>query len=124
MAADFDSLGAGIPIGATVATYVAKRWGRGVRTLPPVGIGVNSSGVQLCKNNPRRFLLAIASTDGVLIRFGYLPRITFFQPFVLPPSGGSCVILVDEDGEMVTYDWYAITPSGASTVNVVEVETI
>lgn len=113
-----------LPAGATVAQYLAKRWGRVTRTVPPAIVSVGTTATQLCKNNPRRFMLAIYNLSVADAFELFNDSVSATQGVRIAALGGSVVYLPDEDGELVTFDHWAVNPSGPLNLMVVEVETI
>ena len=124
MSVDRSQLPQGVPAGATVADYVARKWGRAVRTVPPVPVSVGVTPTQLCKNNPRRFQLYVINLTNATMYELFGDTVSAINGFPIAPLGGSIIYSADEDGEIVAYDHWAICPVGPLNLVVVEVETI
>jgi len=121
---DTSQIGPGIPVGATVAEYVAKRWGRAVRTVPAATVSVGTTATQLCKNNPRRFQLMVINLSNAAAYELFNNQVSATNGFIIAALGGSITYEAAEDGELVTYDHWAVNPGGPLPLIVVEVETI
>lgn len=113
-----------IPEGATAAQYVVKRWGGPTRLVPPRLISVGTTATRILLNNPRRmeYLIINANAGNIFVDFSVAVSAIFSIPLL--PGGGSIQVLIDEDGELTTYELWGLSPSGAQFVSVYEVERV
>lgn len=96
----------------------------GVDTLPHINplIAATSGAVaeRFLRNNPARvafiFLNLSVNAAYVLIDGGVLAT----RGIYVPPNGGNMISMWKEDLNLVGYDWWVITPAGASNIFVME----
>jgi len=76
------------------------------------------------KGNPKRFALTITNVGTGQVTLGFDSSVTAGNGIPLAPSGGTLSLDVDEDGELVTYDIFAIAAAAGNNLLVWEVETL
>jgi hypothetical protein len=113
-----------LPEGATVARYIEKRWGMRTRLVPLATFAVLSTVSRAVKGNPKRMALTITNVGTGVVTVGFDSSVTAGNGIPLAPSGGTLSLNVDEDGELVTYDVFAIAPAGGNNLLAWEVETL
>ena len=75
----------------------------------------------IARNDSTRLAMTVVNlgAQSVLVRNRDAPTATV--GFLLGPNGANMVVLFNEDFTMVGHDWFAITPSGTSTIYVEEI---
>lgn len=109
----------GSPPLAAAAADSLVRFGRRTRpyeTNPTVTVSIT----RIVNNNPNRVELTMVNLGTQLVYFstGNGPSAT--NGYFLVPQGG-VTLLVEEDGEQVAYDWFAVAASGTQQMFVSEV---
>lgn len=105
--------------GATAAEFAQLRFGGPTRvniTLRTIGTLAS----RLLDNNPRRVGWVAANrgtSDGA---FSTDPGVLTTTGLPLQASGGAVSMQVDEDGEAVAWEWYAVTGAAAQSFVVFE----
>jgi len=105
--------------GATAAEFAQLRYGGPTRILiTQRSIGITPS--RLLDNNPRRIGWVAANLGTGTAAFSTDPAVTLTTGLPLQPSGGAASMQVDEDGEAVAWEWYAIDSAAAQPFVVYE----
>jgi hypothetical protein len=107
--------------GQAVAAYLEKRWGGPTRLVPFVSIAVLTMPTKIVTNNPRRFEWIAVNVGVGTVTISWDTSLAAGSQIPIPPLGGSIIVLADEDGEMVTYDAWAIAAAAGNTLWVAEV---
>ncbi len=107
--------------GQSVAAYLEKKWGGPTRLVPFVAVAVLTTPTRVVQNNPRRFEWVAVNIGVAVVSIGWDSGIVAGTEIPLPPLGGSIIVLADEDGEMVTYDAWAIAAVAGNNLWVAEV---
>ena len=113
-----------LPSGATAAQYVERRWGTRTRLVPLATFAVLASVGRAVKGNPKRMALTITNVGTGTITVGFDSSVTAGNGIPLAPNGGTLSLDVDEDGELVTYDIFAVAPAVGNNLLAWEVETL
>ena len=113
-----------IPGGATAAEYIQKKWGVPTQGLPRQDYNLGAGVTRVLKNNPRRMEAIVYNLGVGNVYLDYAATVSTVTGFLLPPLGGSVILTIDEDGELVTYDWYAVDVFQTGVVRVFEVQRV
>ena len=113
-----------IPEGAIAAQYIAKRWGSRVRLLPRASIAIGTTATRIVANNPRRMQVMMVNVGSSPVYIGFDAAVSTSADIPLSGGGGSLTLLIDEDGELTTYDVYGIAAAGGNNVLVWEVNAL
>lgn len=89
---------------------------RPVETTPSATTTV----ARLVPNNPDRIEFTVMNLGTDYIAIGLLPSLAYATGIQIPPQGGA-IVLLDEDGEAVAYEWYVIAFSGSQQLYLQEV---
>lgn len=112
-----------LPAGATAAEFSIARFGGPVKinmTFPTIGVAVS----RLLGNNPRRvFWLAMncSAGDG---RVWWNNTLTSAQGILVAGSSGAASMAVDEDGEIVAWEVFAVSGAAGATWALIEIERV
>ena len=109
-----------IPAGATAAEYAQARFGGPTRLLER-DVTIGTAAAELLQNNPRRVAWLAQNRGANDISTSNARDVTTGVGFLLAATGGAQSMEVDEDGEAVTYDRYAISGVAGNVVHVIEV---
>jgi len=96
----------------------------GFKTRPIVNPVTNIVGVTATKilnNNPDRILFMVVNLSNVDGYLGFDREVSATRGFRIPSNGGSLTALIEEDGELVLQEVFAISPLGAGTWYIIEV---
>lgn len=94
------------------------KYGRNVRPVESTP-GLTTAASQIVKNSADRVELLIQNVGTDVIAFGVNKSLTLTTGVRLPP-GGTAVVLADEDGDMVGYEFWGIANSGTQSLYVIE----
>lgn len=72
------------------------------------------------ENNPRRVFLLFVNNGDFRVDISTETDINPRKGIPIPPGGGSVAILLDEDGTMVSQEWYGRTETGQVFIRIVE----
>ena len=108
------------PAGATAALIAEKRFDGPTRSIER-DVTVGTTAIQLLDNNPRRVYWLAQNRGANDITVSDTRDVTTSAGFLLAATGGANSMQVDEDGEAVTYDRYAISGVAGNTVRVLEI---
>jgi hypothetical protein len=84
-------------------------------------VSVNTSRTSIAANNPRRVALAISNQGSGTVYLSTEYDISLGGGVALNGVGSSLTLSVDEDGESVAWEWFAITADANQSVVVYEV---
>jgi len=90
----------------------------------PVTGNIQTTATEILRNNPDRILwlaVNLSAQDGYI---GWDREVGPARGIPVPANGGYVIILLEEDGELVTQAVFAISPGGAATWYIVEVERL
>lgn len=113
-----------LPSGATVAQYLTRKWGVKTRLIPLQTVAVLTTAVRVLRNNPRRFGLTILNVGTSNVYVDWNGAVAVGQGVLLTPLGGTLTLVVDEDGELLTYDVWAIAAAAGNNLSVWETESL
>jgi len=101
---------------------LTERWkGPTYSRVNPVTPTVATTATRVFRNHPDRVMLLainLSSYDGYI---GFDTEVSSTKGILVPASGGFFELLLEEDGELVTQEVYAISPGGSATWYFVEV---
>lgn len=106
------------PLAAAAAASLVK-FGRPTRTIES-NPTTDATGGRLVKGDPDRVELTIVNLGTQTVFLSIRATVSTINGILIPPNGGMTV-LVDEDGEMVAYEWFAVSSSGTQQLFVQEV---
>lgn len=110
--------------GQTLARYVQNLWGDKVRLVPSVQVAVLTTPTRVIKNNPRRMGLIVVNLGSGTAYLDWLPSIAQGAGVPLIGAGSTLTLSAFEDGELCSYDMYAISAAAGNTLQVWEIETL
>lgn len=99
------------------------RWGTKT-TIAERIVSVGTSPTKIVSNNPRRLGFLITNNGIYPVRIAFSEDNVLNGGIVLSAQGGTITMGVEDDGEIVGYDVYAICPGGTSDIYVMEVVAI
>ena len=107
-----------------LAEYVQKRWGVPSRSIENPETKDAAAGVtRILLNNPDRFEAIVVNYDTKLMRLAPTRDVSATHGVPLEPAGGFAVIIADDDGESVGYEWFVWSELGkADVIYVLETE--
>jgi hypothetical protein len=114
----------GLPRGASLAQYMAARWGVKTRLVPQQTVAVLASATRILKNNPRRFGLTIINQGTGQVFLDWSAGVAVGVGVILTALGGSLTLVPDEDGEIIGYDMWAIASAAGNNLSIWETEAI
>jgi hypothetical protein len=82
---------------------------------------IDNVAVTRLPNNPNRFRIAFLNEGSYDVRISNTPDVLSTTGWLLPAAGGVIISDWNEEGEIVTYDWYLIAVTAASKVRIREV---
>lgn len=96
---------------------VTERFGRPVtpfenRTVSQVG----NTAIEILRQDPDRLGFVIINLSVNDLYIGPFQNVSATKGIKIPPSGGSAVIIWDEDFESVGKQWYGLASAAASAV--------
>ena len=108
------------PPGAAAALATFRQFGR--ETTPQASdVTVGTTLIQLVPNNPRRVELILTNWGQGPVAVGFQPTITATTGTPIPPNGGTQTWLVTEDGQQVSWAFFAISATAGNAVHIEEV---
>jgi len=110
--------------GQTAASYIEKKWGVRTRLVPLAVVPVLTTVTRALKNNPKRMQALIVNTGTGSIFGGFDSSLTVANGILISPLGGSLELLIDEDAELVAYDFFLIASAVGNNASVWEIEAI
>jgi len=113
-----------IPHGASLAQYMAARWGVKTRLVPQQVFAVLTTAQRVIKNNPRRFGLTIVNQGTGQVNLDWSSSVLTTSGIILTPLGGTLTLVPDEDGELITYDLWAIAGAAGNNLAIWETESL
>lgn len=96
----------------------------GVRTRSrdnPEVTGITTVSQLVARNDSSRLALSFVNLGQQVVNIRNIVAPSAALGFAIGPNGGSLTLIWDEDFNMVGHDWFALTPSGTSTLFVQEV---
>lgn len=106
--------------GATAHDLSVKKFGGPTRVTTGL-VTVTTSGVRVLLNHPRRVFWELINRSAADISADFQFTNVAGQGFFIPAFGGTLSAAVDEDGELVTVELFAISGAGSVNLFVVEV---
>jgi len=92
--------------------------------INPVTNNVGTAATLILKNNPDRIFWLIVNLSGNDGYAGWDAQVSSTRGLLVPSNGGYVSASIEEDGELVIYEVYAILNVAAGTWMIVEVERI
>jgi len=84
---------------------------------------VGSNPTRILPNNPRRLMLLLCNLGSGVIRVGFSPNDIVEGGLLLSGNGSNVILTIDEDGELVGAEIWAISHTGENQ-NVYYVEVV
>lgn len=103
-----------------VAKYVEEKYGA-MTTVRQRFYSVGTTPLCIALNDPDRFELHILNAGSDAVGISLSPRPFGDSTFILGGGGGSLVLTAEEDGELPTYEFWAVAAPSSSFVNTIEV---
>ena len=101
---------------------VTERWkGPTYTVVNPVTDTVAPSATRVFRNHPDRVMALMVNQSGYDGYVGFDTGVSAAKGIMVPANGGYLVLLIEEDGELVTQEIYALSPGGSGTWYFVEV---
>lgn len=112
--AEFD-----IPAGATAAERTKVLYGRPVRPETSV-VNIGATPTRILKNSPRRIGWMIVNRGASDITADFVNAVVLGTGFLIVQNGGYLSATVDEDGELVAWEFWGIVSAGSIPLYVAE----
>lgn len=106
--------------GSITAELSRRVFGVPTRVVDNV-ITVGTTPTQIARLNPRRVMISITNHSADVVVLGFSPSMTTVSGVTLAPNGGTATFVATEDGELVSYDMYAVGLNIGGEVFVLEV---
>jgi len=90
----------------------------------PITNSIAATPTEILHNNPDRVLLLAVNLSGLDGYVGFDREVGPGKGIPVSANGGYIILLIEEDGELVTQALFAISPGGAATWYIVEVERL
>lgn len=108
-------------VGGAAARYVNRVFG-GIFKPVQNQVNVGVAPVLVRNTNPNAVVLVITNTGTTNITLTSAPGTVSGQGILLLGNGASMELNVEQDGELVTFPWYAVSDLAGGSVNVFESE--
>jgi len=106
-----------------VRRYMEKKWGVRTRLVQnPVRDTVGTSPVLILRGNPDRFHWLVINLSANEVYLGFDEDVSSTRCILLGASGGFASMSADEDGEVVTWEVWAVAAAAGSEIYVVVTE--
>jgi len=100
-----------------------KRWGVRTRLVQnPVRASVDTDPVVILRGNPDRFHWLVINLSPNEVYLGFDEDVSSTRCVLLGANGGFASMSVDEDGEVVTWEVWAVAAAAGSAIYVIETE--
>ena len=101
-----------------VTDYIKKKWGTKTRSIiNPLGsISAGVSEQKLLGGNPDRFSYILFNLGSNDLYVSFSHEVSATNGMLIVANGGNISMNADDDGELVTYPIYGISPSGSTQV--------
>jgi len=107
------------------SAYIEKKYGRKTRSIEnPITRTVGTSPALVLQNNPDRLMWLIVNLSSYNVYIAFEPDVSTTKGVLLSANGGSCSMSVDEDGEAVTHEVWAIAGAANCPIYVLEMEAM
>jgi hypothetical protein len=107
------------------AEFSRKRFGRPTRlVVNPLVDSVGTSPVRVLANNPDRMMWLIINLSTNTVYLGFDPQVSSTRGIILGASGGYASMVIEDDGEAVAYEVWAVATGPNSPIYVIEVEAM
>jgi hypothetical protein len=102
-------------------SIIEKALGVGTRTLTNrVTSSVASTAAQIAYGDPNRIQLCIINTGSYDMYVGCDRQVSSATAWLVPHGGGALIFLWEEDYEMCFSEFFAVAPTGTTTILVIE----
>ena len=103
--------------------FTLKRFGFPTRAVEnPVVAEVGTTAAEILKNNPDRVFFLVVNLSANTVYVGLASDVGATKGIQLDANGGFVSFSVEEDGEAVAYQIFAIATGAASAIYVLEIE--
>jgi len=103
--------------------FTLKRFGFPTRAVEnPVVAAVGTTAAEILKNNPDRVFFLVVNLSTNIVYVGLASDVSATKGIRLDANGGFVSFSVEEDGEAVAYQIFAIATGAASAIYVLEIE--
>ncbi len=104
---------------------VEAKWKYKTRTVEnPLVNTVGTSPTLILQNNPDRLMFLIINLSSSNMYVAFSPDVSPSKGILLSASGGSVSFTVDDDGEAVTREVWAVAGAANSPIYVIEMEAM
>ena len=103
----------------TAGRFSIQRWG-GPTTQVESTVSVGTTATRLLANNPRRFGWIMYNRSAGSVDLGYTSSVTSGSGVPVPASNGFVTVDVEQEGEAVINEVWAISSAAASSIRVIE----
>jgi len=108
-----------------VRRYMEKKWGVRTRLVEnPVRKKVGTEPVVILRNNPDRFHWFVMNLSPNEVYLAYDERVSSTRGALLGAKGGFAVVSADVEGEVVTWEVWAVATAADRDIYVVVTEAI
>jgi hypothetical protein len=83
--------------------------------FPPKTVSIGTSATQIVKGNPDRVMLAFFNLGSNTVYLHTDSTVSSTKGMYLDANGGHIVLIAEEDGDLLTYEWWGIA---AATNNI------
>lgn len=105
--------------------WTLKRFGRPTRAIQnPLTDTVGTTPTLILHNNPDRFMWLVVNLSPNNVYLAFDPKVSSTRGILLTPSGGWVSMVIEDDGEAVVYEVWAVASAAPSAIYVVEMEAI
>jgi len=103
--------------------FTLKRFGFPTRPVEnPVAASVGTTAAEILKNNPDRVFWLVVNLSANVVYMGLSGDVSSTKGIRLDTNGGWASMSVEEDGEAVAYQVFAIASGAGSAIYVLEIE--
>lgn len=104
--------------------YAEKRFGRKTRAIVnPLDIEEVSTGVtQVLNNNPDRLMFLIINLSDTNMYFGWFRDVNATKGMILAAAGGTIIMAVEDDAELVGYEFFVQCAADNKAIFIMVVE--
>lgn len=107
----------------TLSKLIEKQFGVATRPIvnPLIAATPGVAAVRLLPNNPDRLAWILINLSVNPMYINLTDAVSAINGIYVPPNGGFVGMVWDEDFQMLAWEWWVITPAGASNLLVIEI---